>query len=162
MIKTAQTQQEEKKVLTPDKFKKITKTSKFFSFKLGKMKVIQRLVLVFLTVSLVPLLFVSIFSFQSAKSAIKEQKISELETIVSLKKDKINTFFDTLKKDMETAQDYYNVKTNLPIIVENMDDLDSIVLKFCQRLFSTPPRVGYRTPPASILPPPGKVSKIRC
>ncbi len=70
----------------------------------------------FLLVVLVPSLVAAYLSFINAQNALKQAAIVKLETVAGLKEDKFETFFDELRKDLMVAQDYFNVKTNLPIV----------------------------------------------
>ena len=55
-----------------------------------------------------------------------------LEHVANLKVDKIESFFYERRGDIEVAQDYFNIKTNLPIVIRYAADranLDYIAAK---------------------------------
>lgn len=82
----------------------------------------KKLMVMFLVVSLVPIAVVAYLSFNSQKNALRSARIAELESIAYLKADMIESFFDELKKDITVAQDYFNVKTNLPVVTRLAND----------------------------------------
>jgi PAS domain S-box-containing protein len=53
---------------------------------------------------------------------LKDNRIAALENIADLKVDKIEDLFKERKGDIKIAQDYYNIKTNLPIVSQLADD----------------------------------------
>ena len=49
-------------------------------------------------------------------------RLAALESIADIKLDKIESFFFERRGDVRTVQDYYNIKTNLPIITQFAND----------------------------------------
>ena len=70
----------------------------------------------FLLVVLIPTLAAGYLSFVKAQNVLKQAAVVKLEAVGGLKEDKLETFFDELKKDLMVTQDYFNVKTNLPVV----------------------------------------------
>jgi len=87
----------------------------------------NKLVIVFLSISLIPMLLVGMFTYFSIKNTTQSQKIDQLETIAGLKADKVGVFYDKLHTFVEVSQDYYNVKTHLPVVSKNIENRDSLV-----------------------------------
>jgi len=79
----------------------------------------------FLVVSLVPILIISTVSFQSSERLIVKNEIDYLESVADFKVQRIDNFFENLQRDLLTAQDYYNVKTNLPIVSQYLNDKEN-------------------------------------
>lgn len=76
----------------------------------------QRLIVSFLLVSLIPIAIVLLLSFYRDKNVLINTRIGGLESIASLKAAKIAMFFDERRDDISVAQNYYNIKTNLPVL----------------------------------------------
>ncbi len=67
--------------------------------------------------SLIPLLVIGIVSYQKSKTALTRAKIEALEEVARTSVSRIEHFFDERRGDIRTAQDYYNVKSNLPLLI---------------------------------------------
>lgn len=81
-----------------------------------------KLTIIFLLMTAVPVIFVGILSFTNAREYLLRSRAEELNVVADLKVDKIETFFDTLKKDMSVTENYYNIKTNLPVVTKFFDN----------------------------------------
>ncbi|MGR3177464.1 MAG: methyl-accepting chemotaxis protein [Candidatus Anammoxibacter sp.] len=77
-----------------------------------------KLIILFLLVSFIPIAIVGYLSFSKGKTAISNARMAGLESIADLKVDKIESFFQELKGDISIAQDYFNIKTNLPVVTQ--------------------------------------------
>ena len=80
------------------------------------MSIRLKLAIMLLVVALIPLLFVSVITFNNYKSSLEDARISQLRDIAAFKADKIETYFSRLKANMQVAQGYYNIKNNLPVL----------------------------------------------
>ena len=86
------------------------------------MSIKQKLITTFLTIAIIPILLIAALSYSNARKALESTRIEGLKTIGHLKADKIGDFFSDLREDIGIAQDYYNVKTNLPIVNKFAND----------------------------------------
>ncbi len=85
------------------------------------MTIKQRLLIGFLAVSLIPIFMIGFIPFSSARKALEQAQISSLESIADLKVNKIEAFFHERAGDIKTAQDDFNIKTNLPVLTRFAD-----------------------------------------
>ncbi|MGR3318288.1 MAG: methyl-accepting chemotaxis protein, partial [Candidatus Anammoxibacter sp.] len=81
-----------------------------------------KLIVMFLLVSFIPIVIVGYLSFNKARTAISNARIAGLESIADLKVDKLESFFFERRGDMTVAQDYLNIKTNLPLVTQYAND----------------------------------------
>jgi signal transduction histidine kinase/CheY-like chemotaxis protein/HAMP domain-containing protein len=101
------------------------------------MNIKQKLILTFLAVSLAPMLIISILFFDKAQVALQEARLAEMESIANLKVKALNKILDNLTRDVQVAQDYLNIKTNLPILTRFADDRNNAAfLKATKKLDS--------------------------
>jgi len=70
----------------------------------------------FLVVALIPMLIVGILTFGNYKRSLETHRMSMLEELVIYKSDRIEAYFLGLKSNMKMAQNFYNLKNNLPIL----------------------------------------------
>ena len=68
------------------------------------------------------ILIISYTWYRVSKESLDSACLTKLENIADLKVEKIENFFKERKGDIKTAQDYYNIKTNLPIVSQLADD----------------------------------------
>lgn len=80
------------------------------------MPIRSKLLILFLTIATAPMVLVGALSFSNARDALERTRMAALESIADLKVARIETFFDGLRGDIGTAQGYYNIKTNLPVV----------------------------------------------
>jgi len=92
------------------------------------MEIRIKLMLILLIISIFPMIFIGFLSFNNAKSTLEyvgENRvtgISGLETITHFKITNIEQFIKELEEEIETSQNYYNVKINLPIVSRFIND----------------------------------------
>ncbi len=80
------------------------------------MHIKNKIAATFLAIAIISILSVSMLAFFGAKSALLRISTKQLEALADLKADAIQTFFDDLKDRINIAQDYYNIRVNLPIV----------------------------------------------
>jgi PAS domain S-box-containing protein len=80
------------------------------------MSIRLKLVIIFLVIALIPAFFVSVITFTNYRHSLEHFRLMQLQDIVSYKADKIETYFSTLKANVEISQHFYNIKTNLPVL----------------------------------------------
>ena len=81
-----------------------------------------KLTLIFLAISISTITLIGALSFYNARKALESARIAALESIAELKVDKIQTLFNQLMVDIEIAQDYFYVRSNLPIMTRFAND----------------------------------------
>ncbi|MBT3980862.1 MAG: GHKL domain-containing protein [Bacteriovoracaceae bacterium] len=81
--------------------------------------------IVFLLASLVPILFFSFIVIEMAKIEIERNSLDSLKSISKLIVRKIESHFGERISDIRVASEYYNIKTNLPILGRNLRDKQS-------------------------------------
>lgn len=86
------------------------------------MKLKNKLFILFLVITVIPLFFISTMFYFNAQSYLSDLMIRDLNHVADLKDEKISKFFDEVKKDLEVAQGYFNIKENLPIVSGFFDD----------------------------------------
>lgn len=72
--------------------------------------------------SLIPLLVIGLVSYQKSKTALTQDKTEALEEIARISVSRIERFFKERKADIRTAQNFYNIKVNLPIVSSLAND----------------------------------------
>ncbi|HDY66633.1 MAG TPA: sensor histidine kinase [Candidatus Scalindua sp.] len=86
------------------------------------LKIRTKLTLTFVSLIVFSILAISYVGFHIAKKSLKSTRIAELKSISNLKVNRIETFFLERKGNIKTAQGYYNIKTNLPIVTQFAND----------------------------------------
>ena len=86
------------------------------------MKIRTKISSIFILVITSFILIISYTGYRVSRESLKDNSIAALENIADLKVDKIEDFFKERKGDIKIAQDYYNIKTNLPIVSQLADD----------------------------------------
>ncbi len=81
-----------------------------------------KLILVFLTITMIPVLVIGFIGSSVVRKSLMDSHIDALESIVDIKVDRIESFFRERKNDIKIIQDYYNIKTNLPIVDQFAND----------------------------------------
>ena len=89
---------------------------------LKRSKISTKITLTIAVITTVSVLIASCVGFIIAKKYIKATRLSELEDIATLKVDKIETFFNERRGDIETIQHYLNIKTNFPLLIQFAKD----------------------------------------
>ena len=82
----------------------------------------SKLILLFFAFTLVPLVLFGSIVFSQARNILKTVRMAQLDTIADLKKDKIETFFQEREADVRSAQDFRNIRTNLPVLSTHAGD----------------------------------------
>jgi len=81
-----------------------------------------KLILILLTVSLASILVVGLLSFFNARNSLQKAAIEALEANGNLKAQLIELFFQERYSDITSAQDFFNIKTNLSVVSEYAND----------------------------------------
>jgi signal transduction histidine kinase len=81
-----------------------------------KITILSKLVIVFISFILIPMLFSNYVAFVSAKNHLTDMQISKMNTIANLKTNEIMQYFKHINADMEIARDFWNIKKNMPIV----------------------------------------------
>lgn len=80
------------------------------------MKLKNKLFFLFLVITVIPLFFIAILVFYNARNYFGDLITRDLSHIADLKAQKVENFFIEIRRDLEVAQDYYNIKENLPVV----------------------------------------------
>lgn len=86
------------------------------------MTIKQKLITSFLVITCIPIVLIAYLSFSDSKDALQSARIAGLKSVADLKTAALEDFFANLKEDVSIAQDYYNIKTNLPIVAKYASD----------------------------------------
>lgn len=81
-----------------------------------------KLITAFLAFTIVPMALLGVLVFGSAKRQLQAVRLAQLESIADLKKDKIETFFRERKGNIFSAQNFFNIKRNLPLLNKSARD----------------------------------------
>ena len=82
----------------------------------------KKLIILFIAFTLVPLVLFGAVVFSRARNSLKTVRIAQLDTIAELKRDKIETFFHEREADVRSAQDFRNIRINLPVLAKHAGD----------------------------------------
>ncbi len=93
------------------------------------MSIKTKLMLILVAACGIPLLVFSVLIFSNAEAALKSLRMTQLNTIADLKRDKIESFFAERTADIAAAQSFLNIKRNLSRL---------------SRSYRTPASPGYR------------------
>lgn len=85
---------------------------------LNNISIRLKLALLFFVLAAIPVFFIGFLSLSRMKGVLEKVQVAALEGIAELKVEKIETLFAALRKDMQIAQAYYNIKVNLPILTK--------------------------------------------
>ncbi len=80
------------------------------------MSIKKELVAALLAFTITPMVLFGVLIFKNASDELQSIRVAQLETVADLKKDKIETFFNERIVDITSAQSFYNIKHNLPIL----------------------------------------------
>jgi diguanylate cyclase (GGDEF)-like protein len=80
-----------------------------------------KLIVAFMVFSVIPMGFVASHLYRHASSRIKSATIEHLEELTKLKADEITRYFDQVKVDLVTAQDFVTLRANAPVLVALKD-----------------------------------------
>ena len=87
-----------------------------------------KLTILFLLTALIPLLLISVLTFNQYKKSLESLRISQLENTAVFKAGKIENYLSTLKTYAQIIQNKYIIKQNFPILVKGAGALGPIVL----------------------------------
>lgn len=82
------------------------------------MKIGLKLTIVFLAFVIIPTIFIGVLSYSQARNSLESAAQEKINVVADLKVEKIELFFKERKGDISTAQKFYNIKTNLPIVTK--------------------------------------------
>ncbi|MDD5584769.1 MAG: PAS domain S-box protein, partial [Candidatus Omnitrophica bacterium] len=85
------------------------------------MSIRLKLAIIFLAIGSLPLLFASIITFRHYKSTLEAEHLQQLKSISNFKAQTIESYFAGLRVDIRVAQDFYNIKKNLPVLAQFID-----------------------------------------
>lgn len=86
------------------------------------MKIRFKLFLLFLIVTAIPIFFISVIFYYNAEEYLEDSILKNLNFVADAKTHRIEMTFDDLKTGLENAQNYSNVKKDLPVIAKFFDD----------------------------------------
>jgi len=89
------------------------------------MSIKRKLLILFLAFTAIPMGLVGSAGYYFAQKTIEKNSIAQLGVIADLKVEIIETVFENLKSRMAIAQDYYNIKKNLPLVAGYLDDREA-------------------------------------
>jgi signal transduction histidine kinase len=75
-----------------------------------------KLIILLIAFTLIPVVLSGVVVFSRARNIIETVRIAQLNSIADLKKDKIETFFYERQGDIRSAQNFLNIKRNLPVL----------------------------------------------
>ena len=80
------------------------------------MSIRTKIIFILVAFIVVPCLLISVLVYQSARRSLTNVRMAQLESISVLKKQKIETFFDSWKKDIQAVQHNPDVRNFLPAL----------------------------------------------
>lgn len=86
------------------------------------MSIRTKLVLILVAFTSIPVFFFGLMVFSNARSSLMTVRIAQLNNIADLKKDKLETFFHERESDIKSAQNFYIIKLNLPLLNRRLHD----------------------------------------
>lgn len=88
------------------------------------MKLSTKLIQRFILIVLVSIFLIGFISFNNAKTSLENTLFMELNVVAELKVEKITSFFDERESDIRVAQNYLNIRKNLPRVTQFIDNKD--------------------------------------
>ncbi|MBT5953916.1 HAMP domain-containing protein, partial [bacterium] len=85
-----------------------------------------RLIFVFLILATIPMTIVTLFNYQHNRDQLIKTHIEYFETITDLKKNRIVDFINNQKKSVLEIQNDFNIRKNLPILINFKNNRDNI------------------------------------
>ena len=86
------------------------------------MKLQNKLIFSFLTISLVPLSLTALLSYSNIKEALVASEVISLENNSVTKENKINNFFDSFCNELSVVKERFVVRNDLPVISRLKDE----------------------------------------
>ncbi|MBF0479130.1 MAG: HAMP domain-containing protein [Candidatus Omnitrophica bacterium] len=90
------------------------------------MSIRVKLIIMFLIVATIPLIMASAITFNNYRYSLEKNRLSQLKDLAKYKADKIEVYFTGLKANLEIAQSLYNIRQNLPILVQFARDPNNL------------------------------------
>jgi PAS domain S-box-containing protein len=81
-----------------------------------------KLTILFVAFTLISLVLFGVVVFSQAGRTLEAVRLSQLNNIADLKEDKIETFFHEREADVKSAQDFRNIRINLPVLAKYARD----------------------------------------
>jgi signal transduction histidine kinase len=80
------------------------------------MPIKTKLIILLISFTLVPVVMFGAIVFSQARGILESVRLAQLNNIADLKKEKIEAFFIERKSDIKSAQNFQNIKRNLPVV----------------------------------------------
>ncbi len=94
------------------------------------MPIKTKLIILLMAFTLVPLVLFGSLVFSRAKDILKTVRMAQLNNSADFKKDKIEAFFQERQADLSSAQDFRNIRRNLPVLnARQRDSTDPAYVK---------------------------------
>ena len=81
------------------------------------MSIRTKLILAFMIFSIIPMGFVALHLYNEATTRIQATTVGHLEELAKLKSDEITRYFDQVKIDLVSAQDFVVLRSNIPTLL---------------------------------------------
>ncbi|MBF0384440.1 MAG: HAMP domain-containing protein [Candidatus Omnitrophica bacterium] len=125
------------------------------------MRIFPKLIILSLSISLIPAIFISYVIFVNVRSSMEREFIDKLKSVTSLKAERIETFFSVNKETIRSARNLLILKQNLPILAEKIKSKNAATVNEARKILDSyliPFRSSYgyadvilRDPSGSIL-----------
>ena len=89
------------------------------------MKIKTKIVVGAIFIAVLSVTIFGVMSLTKGVGALEDAYFKKVGVIADLKVDKIESYFFERKADMKVVQDYFNIKTNLPIVAEFANDREN-------------------------------------
>ena len=86
------------------------------------MSILSKLITVLVAIASITLVIIGALSYSNAKTTLQQTHLSNLEVIADLKLREIDTYFSAIHADIEIATNYFNVRSNLPVLAQYISD----------------------------------------
>lgn len=80
------------------------------------MSIRSKLIITYLSVALIPAVFVGFLTFHNYRDSFEAASIADMNELAAFKADKIETYFTWVKAYLRTTQSFYNIKKTLPAL----------------------------------------------
>lgn len=89
-------------------------------------KIIPKITLFVLIPSFITIIAIAVVSINLSENYLEKEQFEHLNTVGDFKIQSINFIFSSIRSDIIASQEYYNIKTNLPILDTLQNEKDSI------------------------------------
>jgi len=86
------------------------------------MSIRLKLTIMFLAIASIPLLLFSVLTFSNYKNSLEANHLLQLQILGLFQGGQIETYFAGLSKNIEISQGFYNIKKNLPVLTQHIDE----------------------------------------